>query len=500
MTALSRRDFLRSAGGVTFLAMVPDGRGLFAAPGTALPKFTALPYVQPGPASMLINGAETRVIAWQTELSPAQFTLEYGATKAYGKTAPVSRAERWQGETDKRYNYAAALGGLTLSKTYYYKLTGGGKTLAEGYFATRKKRGESTRFVAFGDNSYSDPGQRAIAYHAYRAHPDLIVNTGDNVYEGGLDSEYAEYFFPVYNADTPDPKVGAPLLRSVPFYTVIANHDVHHKDAEDHPAADFDQNKDALAYYTAMHLPLNGPATPPSPTPTLGASALIADFQKAAGARFPQMANYSFDYGDVHFLCLDSNDYIDPTSPALQAWIASDLSATDANWKFVVYHHPAFNAGAKHYKEQHMRALSPLFEAHGVDFCLHGHEHIYQRTLPLKFAPSDLTKAPPRIHVSDRRIPGMFTLDTKFDGKTVTKPNGIIYITTGAGGKELYDPGFDDKPELWRHADDKNVAYVSRFVSSLHSFTVFDVHDSTMTLTQIGEDGKEFDHITVTKA
>ena len=146
-----------------------------------------------------------------------------------------------------------------------------------------------------------------------------------------------------------------------------------------------------------------------------------------------------------------------------------------------------------------MRALSPLFEAHGVDFCLHGHEHVYQRTMPLKFAPSDLSKAGPS-HVSDRRIPGTFTVDTKFDGSLVTKPHGIIYVTTGAGGKELYDPGFDDKPELWRHADDANVAYVSRFVSSLHSFTVFDVHGSTLTLTQIGEDGKEFDRITVTKA
>ena len=500
MSLLSRRDFLRSAGGVTFLALVPSGQGLFAAPGTALPVFTALPYIQPGPASRLTDGQETMVIAWQTELAAAEFALDYGPSKAYSKTAPISRAERWSGDSDKRFNYAADLSGLALSTTYHYRLSGNGKTIAEGYFATRKKRGEPSRFVAFGDNSYGDPGQRAVAYHAYQAHPDIIVNTGDNVYESGRDCEYAQYFYPIYNAGIPDPKVGAPLLRSVPFYTVMANHDVHHKDAQKRPAADFDQYRDALAYYTAMHLPLNGPALPPSPTPVLGDAALIAEFKQAAGARFPQMANYSFDHGDAHFLCLDSNDYIDPTSSALQAFIASDLQATDARWKFVVYHHPAFNAGAEHYKEQHMRALSPLLEAHGVDFCLHGHEHVYQRTMPLRFAPGDLTKAPPGPHISDRRIPGTFTLDTRFDGKTVTKPSGIIYITTGAGGKELYDPGFDDHPELWRHADDANVAYVSRFVSSVHSFTVFDVHGPALTMTQIGEDGKELDKITVTKA
>ena len=499
MTILSRREFLRSAGGVTFLALIPIGRGLFAAPGTTLPKFTALPYVQPGASSTLVEGQEAIVVAWQTELVPAEFQLDYGPTKTYGKSADISRAERWSGDTDKRYNYAANLTGLHLSKAYYYRLRGGGKTIAEGYFTTRKKRSEPSRFVAFGDNSYGDPGQRAVAYYAYQTHPDIIVNTGDNVYEGGRDSEYAQYFFPIYNADAPDPKVGAPLLRSVPFYTVMANHDVHHKDAEKRPAADFDQDRDALAYYTALHLPLNGPPAP-SPTPLLGEAALVADFKAAAGARFPQMANYSFDHGDVHFLCLDSNDYIDPTSPALRAFIEADLNSTNALWKFVVYHHPAFNVGAEHYKEQQMRALSPLFEAHGVDFCLHGHEHVYQRTMPMRFAPSDLTKAPPGPHISDRRIPGTFTLDKAFDGKTHTKPNGVIYITTGAGGKELYDPGFDDNPALWLHADDNNVAYVSRFVSSQHSFTTFDVHGPNLTMTQIGEDGKELDRITVTKA
>ena len=441
MTSLTRREFLRSAGGVTFLALIPVGRGLFAAPGTALPTFTALPYVQPGASSRLIDGQEAIVVAWQTEHVPAEFALDYGPTKSYGKSASVRRTERWGSDTDRRFNYAADLVGLHLSAPYYYRLRGGGKTIAEGYFTTRKKRGQPTRFVAFGDNSYGDPGQRAVAYYAYQAHPDLIVNTGDNVYESGRDSEYAEYFYPIYNADTPDPKVGAPLLRSVPFYTVMANHDVHHKDALKRPAADFDQYRDALAYYTAMHLPLNGPPAP-SPTPVLGDAALIADFEACAGPRFPLMANYSFDYGDAHFLCLDSNDYINPTLPALRAFIEADLTSTDALWKFVVYHHPAFNVGAEHYKEQQMRALSPLFEAHGVDFCLHGHEHVYQRTLPLRFAPGDLSKAAPGSHVSDRRIPGTFTLDTTFDGKMHTKPNGIIYITTGAGGKELYDPAF----------------------------------------------------------
>lgn len=501
MSQITRRQFLRSAGGMTFLALTPIGRGLFAAPGAALPRFTALPYVQPGSSSRLLDGQEAIVIAWQTEHQPAEFTLDYGPTETYGKSGVLARSERWQGsqDADRRFNYAAALTGLDLSKRYFYRLRGNGQTIAEGYFTTRKKRGESLRFVAFGDNAYGDPGQRAVAYHAYQAHPDFIMNTGDNVYESGLDSEYAQYFFPIYNADKADPAVGAPLLRSMPFYTVLANHDVHHKDAAHMPAADFDEARDLLAYYTAMHLPLNGPLPAPSPTPTLGDPKIVGDFQQCAGSRFPTMANYSFDYGDAHFLCLDSNVYIDPTSSALQSWIESDLKATDALWKFVVYHHPAFNAGAKHYKEQQMRVLSPLFEAHGVDFCLHGHEHTYQRTMPFRFRPTDLSKAAPS-HTDDRRIPGTFTVDTVFDGQKKTRPDGIIYITTGAGGKELYDPGFDNAPEKWRHPDDNNVAYVARFFSEQHSLTVFDLQASSLTLTQIDETGKEVDRVQISKA
>ena len=441
------------------------------------------------------------MVAWQTLPQAADFTLEYGPTTRHDHKAAVVKTERWQGNTDadKRFNYVATLPGLKLSSEYFYRLRGNGHVIAEGHFQTRKKRGEAVRFVAFGDNAHGDPGEIAVAYYAYQSHPDFIMNTGDNVYESGLDSQYAQYFFPIYNADAASVTTGAPLLRSVPFYTVMANHDVHGKDANHYPVADFDKNHDALAYYTAMSLPMNGPASPTYPTPTVGPADIVQDFQTCAGPRFPRMANYSFDYGDAHFTCLDSNVYVDPRDPALQAWITADLQGTDAPWKFVVYHHPAYNVGSEHYKEQQFRVLSPLFEAHGVDVCLHGHEHVYQRTMPLRFKPTDTTNADPKFN-GKRLIPGDFTLDTAFDGQTRTRPDGIIYITTGAGGKELYDPGFDDAPEKWLHPEDNNVAYNARFLSSSHSFTVIEIDGPTLTLTQIDETGRERDKIRVTKS
>lgn len=499
MSDISRRDLLRAAGGATFLALIPTGRLTFpfalpaAAPDPPL-LFTALPYIQPGAGSGLTAGAESVVIAWQTEHKPRDFTVEYGPTTQYGRRARVQVVERpGPTPTEGHLNYAATIAQLDLGRPYRYRVREGARTVVEGYFTTRKPRGTPIRFVAFGDNSYGDAGQRAIAWHAHQARPDFVMNTGDNVYEHGLDSEYIRYFFPIYNADVGSPQTGAPLLRSVPFYTVLANHDVEGKDANKHPVADLAMAADALGYYTAMHLPMNGPVTPPQPTPLIGPTDA---FRAAAGDRFPRMQSYSFDYGDAHFLCLDSNVYVDPTSPGWSEFIERDLTHTDAPWKIVVYHHPAFNVGTKHYSEQQMRVLSPLFERMGVSLVLSGHEHVYQRTRPFTFAPSGPGGAAD-IGSGKRFVPGTFTVDTRFDGKSVTTPHGIIYITTGAGGKELYDPGFTNAPDQWLHEEDSHVAYNARMFTDLHSFTIVEIDGHTLTLRQVDENGREVDRMTM---
>jgi hypothetical protein len=146
-----------------------------------------------------------------------------------------------------------------------------------------------------------------------------------------------------------------------------------------------------------------------------------------------------------------------------------------------------------------MRVLTPLFEQHGVDLVLSGHEHTYQRTRPLRFAPAGPGRAAAR-GSGNRLVPGTFTVDHAFDGHSVTVPQGIIYVTTGAGGKELYDPGFTTDPSRWLHDEDDRVAYVGRMVTNRHSFTVIDLDAGELRLRQIDEAGHEVDRICVTKA
>lgn len=505
---LTRRELLAAAGGFTFLALIPVGPGLFAAPAggedtpTPAPPllYTALPYIQPGPQGKLLPGDDSVVIAWQTEDRAGEFTVDFGKTKTYGRAEHPFSAVRLSGpDGARRRNYAVTLAGLDLNTTYRYRVRHRDEVIVEGYFATRKPRGVPVRIVAFGDNSFGDVSQRAIAYQAYKARPDLIVNTGDNVYDFGLDSEYERYFFPVYNAESASPRIGAPLISSVPFYAVIANHDVDDVDPAGRKIVDFAKHPDALAYFTAMHFPLTGPVTPPQSPALVGPAERITNFRGCAGNRWPRAANYSFDVGDAHVLCLDSNTYVDPTDAGWSRFIEADLDATDARWKLVVFHHGPFNIGAEHYKEQHMRVHAPLFERGGVDVVLSGHEHSYQRTRPIHFRPDGPGRAARVEDEDDRRVPGTFTVDRRFDGATNTRPFGVIYIVSGAGGADLYDPGYTDSPGLWVHDDDRRVAYVARVVTDRHSFTTLDVRPDALTIAQIDQWGLEVDRIRITK-
>ena len=120
---LTRRQFLRAAGGITFLALVPTSRGLFAkAPAlqaVPAPIFTALPYIQPGPDGRLRHGGETVRIAWQTEFVFADFEVRYAADKSFTNKASIVRTQRPTGDGTKprkTLNYVSALTRLELGR------------------------------------------------------------------------------------------------------------------------------------------------------------------------------------------------------------------------------------------------------------------------------------------------------------------------------------------------------------------------------------------------
>jgi hypothetical protein len=445
------------------------------------------PYLQPGDAPAL--NREQKVLIWQTDSIPGSFKVEYGPAGKLDQAAKVTSVQlKLNAKTT--YLYRATLSKLQFDTQYAYRVTLTGKAVSEATFTSRTKKPQ-TRFAVFGDCGAGTPQQAGISYQVFQQKPDFVLVTGDNVYVSGLESEYQKNFFPYYLSAETSPEKGSAIMKSIPFYMLVGNHDVR--------APDLDKYPDGLAYFYYNDLPMNAPV-PTASVQAAGQPETVKAFLKNTGGRFPRLTNYSFDYGNVHIACLDANVYVNPLDPALMQWLVTDMQASKADWKMVAYHHPGFNSSKAHYDYQYMRLLAPILEELGVDMVLTGHVHNYQRTLPLKFEPKKDASGERYLISPEGRVDGKFTLDNDFDGKSNTKPRGIIYIVSGAGGAPLYDTQLSGKPDLWTHDPQENwVPFTARIVSDMHSFTFIETSGKKLRLQQMDVSGKVFDEIEITK-
>ena len=98
---------------------------------------------------------------------------------------------------------------------------------------------------------------------------------------------------------------------------------------------------------------------------------------------------YSWDYGSVHFVALDSQEEEEgPTYgdilKAQAAWLDQDLSRTSKPWKIVLFHKTPYYLKATRANEAVKAAFVPVLDAHHVDVVLNGHDHGVARTYALR--------------------------------------------------------------------------------------------------------------------
>jgi hypothetical protein len=449
------------------------------------------PYLQPGNASSLTK--EQKVVIWQTDSVPGNFQVSYWLTQSGSSAKPSSSKVSFVKLNFYRqpsHLYRASLTGLKFDETYTYQVTLNEKTIAQATFTTRTKKSQ-TQFAVFADCGAGSPEQAQIAYQVGKQKPQFVLITGDIAYSYGRALEYQKRFFPFYLTSEPSPEKGTNVMSSVPFYMSLGNHDVL--------SANLNQYQDGLAYFYYNDQPLNAPIPELTIKPE-GDPNLIKTFKKNTAPRYPGMSNFSFDHGNVHVTCLDANDYANPLDPLLVEWLTADIKNSRADWKIVSFHQPGFSSAKQHYDDQHTRLLAPICEALGVDLVINSHQHNYQRSVPLKFNPKKDETGTRYIISKEGRVDGQFLLDEKFNGTTNTKPRGIIYIVSGAGGGILYDEELSNKPELWKHEPKENwVPFTAKLVSDIHSFTWIETNGKKMNLKQIDVNGIIIDEITVTK-
>ena len=194
--------------------------------------------------------------------------------------------------------------------------------------------------------------QRAVkkavrdAYYKFTGtrHTDRWLMLGDNAYFGGTDAEYQYELFNVYQA----------MLQKSVLWPTFGNHDAESADSATQTGP----------YCDMLTLPKNG---------------------EAGGVASGIKAYYSFDYGNIHFVCLDSSESGRSTTGPILTWLKRDSSANTKTWTIAFWHHPPYSKGSHdsdtetELVEMRQNAV-PILKAYGVDLVMCGHSHGYERS------------------------------------------------------------------------------------------------------------------------
>ncbi|HEY6531064.1 MAG TPA: metallophosphoesterase [Acidimicrobiales bacterium] len=91
---------------------------------------------------------------------------------------------------------------------------------------------------------------------------------------------------------------------------------------------------------------------------------------------------YTTSHGPVDFFYLDSNEP-DLIGQEQLDWFDAALEASDNMWKVVCVHHPPYSSGWYGSTPGEAEKLSPILSKHAVDLVMSGHDHHYERIVPI---------------------------------------------------------------------------------------------------------------------
>jgi hypothetical protein len=309
-------------------------------------------------------------ISWQSESVGEPGYLELRSDQTKGIIKIEAQAVELPFQTGRtNMLYTAHIKNLLPGTDYEYRLAVGPKQSSWKHFKTEPEAA-SFKALVFGDSqsaSYRNWAQ--TAQNAWKNNQDaaFFINMGDLVDNGQDHSQWKAWT-----------DGAAKLLASIPIAPVMGNHETY----------SLDWKMAKPDYYLALFsLPANGPE----------------GFQGYA---------YSYDYGDVHFTVLNTqqyelNDWYPDLLEAQKTWLQKDLAQTRKKWKVILMHRGIwefpFNGPLDHIGE----IFVPVIDKYHVDVVFTAHVHSYARTKPLKNGSYDL--------------------------------NGTVYITTGHSDDRVWD-------------------------------------------------------------
>jgi hypothetical protein len=299
------------------------------------------------------------------DVGPNHVLLAWGTTtgeNTIGRSSPphgnavVQINSKEIAVSDKNWT---VISGLKPDTDYPYQILLNGKAVVNAKVRTWPEKADRLRFFVIGDYGGGGSAQRSVADAMIREFQRLsgdnpvrfILTTGDNLYgtigfmlkynnTGDKDTHWESRFFSPY----------APLLRHIPFYPTLGNHDGNETESR----------ADLPAYLDNFFFP-------PPHTPS----------------RY-----YRFSYGGMaDFFALDTttNSESGPPRPAYSKdgdqhkWFAKNLGDSQVPWKIPFLHHPFFNAGPRHPAvAQEFTHFLDVMKRRGVKVVFTGHEHNFQ--------------------------------------------------------------------------------------------------------------------------
>ena len=370
---------------------------LWVLPAAAAPHLTRGPYLQ-------LQTSNSMILRWRTDRDTPGL-VRYGLT-----AESATNVARHAGNLTE---HIVRLGGLRPDTRYFYSV--GRETNAwfnapgdSFSFLTAPVAGpaRSTRIWVIGDSGTANTNQFAVRDAFYRfsfgRQPDLWLMLGDNAYSTGTDPQFQKAVFDPY----------AWLLRQSPLWPTLGNHD----------AGSANSPTQSGVYYDVFTLPTQG---------------------QAGGMPSGTEAYYSFDFANIHFICLDSHDTDRSPLGAMAQWLKSDLENTSRDWILCFFHHPPYTKGSHDSDKRSDSAgrmvemrenFLPILEAGGVDLVMAGHSHDYERSFLLDGAygySTNMAAAQFR-----NRGSGRANTDGAYEKPSGAAPHqGAVYIVAGSSGQ-----------------------------------------------------------------
>jgi acid phosphatase type 7 len=359
------------------------------------------PYLQIGtPTSMIVR--------WETDIA-SDTKVAYG-TSSTALTSTV-------GNPSSLTSHSVLITGLSPYTKYYYSVGTTSAVIqsgADNYFVTSPLPDTEAkyRFWVTGDcgNNSTNQTNCKNAYNTFNGSTitDGWLLLGDNAYSNGTNSEFDTKFFNIYETD---------IMKKAVLWPAPGNHDYNNGAT----------TNTTVPYYSIFSTPING---------------------QAGGLASGTPAYYSYDYGNIHFISLDSYGTVASkkmydTTGAQAIWLKNDLAANTKRWIVAYWHHPPYTMGS-HNSDLEFFDLGEvrskfirILERYKVDLIMCGHSHDYERSKLMKghYGLENTFNATTHNSSTSSGLYDGTANSCPYEKDSVFQKTGTVYVVSGSAGQ-----------------------------------------------------------------